>query len=262
MTRIILFLVLFIAAINRAQAAECPNPEHALQSVASIVIETLDETGNIGEGQQRRIEDSQKLATSWFLTQRQMLTIDHVSWGMKLSPYFSSDLVIFQRSLTSKEDVAAMWNEARITKSNRRSPEAVHLVTLKQPVTKANPVKGIRTTPLRDDEPVFAVVYPRSKLHIAHGRFVAHGAFGKQYRERGFALFELSDGENRAIVNHGASGAPVFDCDGLVVGTIAVKLVHTHLSDGTALKHPLIAAKGLPNAAAVPAQAVLDLLRQ
>ena len=61
-------------------------------------------------------------------------------------------------------------------------------------------------------------------MRFADGRFVEYGA---DEPFAGTALLELYDGNDRLVLDHGASGAPVLDCEGRVVATVSNLLTQT-----------------------------------
>jgi len=68
------------------------------------------------------------------------------------------------------------------------------------------------------EEQVLTIVYPEGFPHFVRGRFVQ---FGAGDRLSGTALLEMYEGDNRLVIDHGASGAPVVDCDGRVAAVIS-----------------------------------------
>jgi hypothetical protein len=66
----------------------------------------------------------------------------------------------------------------------------------------------------------------------------------------GMALLELYEGENRLVIDHGASGAPVVDCAGRVAAVVS--FVFTQTIAG--FSHPIrvSTAWGMPNVVSVP----------
>jgi hypothetical protein len=70
---------------------------------------------------------------------------------------------------------------------------------------------SVRRDPLLPDERVVALAYPKRHLRFAGGRFVGYG-HDQQFPAA--ALMEIYEGDDRLVLDHGASGAPVLDCEG------------------------------------------------
>ena len=183
--------------------------------------------------------------TAWFLSSRSMATAAHVAQSMELS---------------DKD-----WNEAEIERAGFKQPvfvriqsiagseaEKIAVIELKSPIPDAQPLQ-IRTAPLTAGEPVTSLGYPRDRLRFASGRFVRYGDDGEL---AGRALFELSDGDDRLALDHGASGAPVLDCEGRVAAVVSNVFARTM----SFLSQPIrvSTAWGSPNVAAVPITVLED----
>src|ERR1700730_16196340 len=95
--------------------------------------------------------------------------------------------------------------------------------------------------------------YPNDRLRFAGGRFVQYGADEKF---AGTALFELYDGDDRLVLDHGASGAPVLDCDGRAVAVVSNLLTREiqFLSSVIRVTTPW----QTPNVICVPIQVIVD----
>jgi hypothetical protein len=110
----------------------------------------------------------------------------------------------------------------------------------------------VRVGRLVPEEPAVSLAYPGNRQRVAGGRFVRYGDGGKL---AGMALFELYDGSDRLVLDSGASGAPVFDCEGRVVAVVSNLFTSTlqFMSRSVKTSTPW----GSPNVASVPIQ-VLD----
>jgi hypothetical protein len=130
--------------------------------------------------------------------------------------------------------------------------EKIALLELKAPVPDAQ-VLQLRTEPLSPDERVTSIAYPNDRLRFAGGRFVQYGTAGKF---AGTALFELYDGDDRLVLDHGASGAPVLDCEGRAVAVVSNLLTKTIKFMSNAIRVPT--AWQSPNVVSVPIQVIND----
>jgi hypothetical protein len=111
----------------------------------------------------------------------------------------------------------------------------------------------LRTDPLVPEEPVVSLAYPDGHLRVAGGRFVQ---YGEGERFAGTALLEVYDGDDRLVLDHGASGAPIFDCAGRVVA-VASNLLTTSIQFGSHAVR-ISTAWGTPNVVSVPAPVLKD----
>jgi hypothetical protein len=66
-------------------------------------------------------------------------------------------------------------------------------------------------------------------------------------------MLEMYDGNDRLAVDYGASGAPVFDCNGRVAAVVAGVLTQTLMLGGEVR---VSTAWGMPNVLSVPVQAL------
>jgi hypothetical protein len=62
---------------------------------------------------------------------------------------------------------------------------------------------------------------PKRHLRFAGGRFVGYG-HDQQFPAA--ALMEIYEGDDHLVLDHGASGAPVLDCEGRVVAVVSAIL--------------------------------------
>jgi hypothetical protein len=111
----------------------------------------------------------------------------------------------------------------------------------------------LRMEPLRPEEPVVSLGYPGDRLRVAAGRFVKYGD-GERFA--GTALLEMYDGNDRLVLDHGASGAPVFDCTGRAVAVVSNLFTSTMQFMASAIR--VSTAWGDPNVASVPVQVLKD----
>jgi hypothetical protein len=110
-----------------------------------------------------------------------------------------------------------------------------------------------RAEPLIADEPVVSLAYPGNQLRFAGGRFVQLGSDGKF---AGSALLEMYDGSDRLVLDHGASGAPVLDCDGRVVAVVTTLITRTMSFLSNVIR--VSTAWQSPNVVAIPIYVLKD----
>ena len=75
----------------------------------------------------------------------------------------------------------------------------------------------------------------------------------------GTALLEMYDGNDRLVLDHGASGAPVVDCEGRVVAVVGMAITQTINFIGPAVRAST--AWQTPNVVSIPIQVLKRLPR-
>jgi hypothetical protein len=157
--------------------------------------------------------------TGWFLSPRFLVTAEHVAKAMLLSDSDWKEIEIRERE--SLHPIPA--RVARITGSHA---EKIAVLELRRP-------------------------FPGASGVFAQGRFVEYGA---DQRFVGAALLELYDGSDRLALDHGASGAPVFDCDGRVVAVVSTLITQTLNLPTGAVR--VSTAWQTPNVVSMPAESL------
>jgi hypothetical protein len=107
--------------------------------------------------------------------------------------------------------------------------------------------------PLRPEDRLVTLAYPNQNPRYVSGRFVQYATDG---RLAGTALLEMYEGDNRFAVDHGASGAPVFDCEGRIAAVISTVITQILQTPFGVLR--ISTAWGTPNVVSVPVQKLTE----
>jgi Trypsin-like peptidase domain len=236
-------LALFVLlATTRVTAAACVDPMQLAHSAVSI-FRHFDDAER---------ESQRGLAgvrgTGWFLSPTTIVTAEHVAAGMKLSTQDWKPLEI-----VDGDD--SQFIAARVQRLAGSQTEKLALIELQHAVSDARSVT-IRREPLVPEEQVMTLAYPAGRPRLVAGRFVRFGDGG---RLAGMALLEMYEGENRLVIDHGASGAPVLDCEGRVAAVVSN--VFTQSFHWAYSEIRISTGWGMPNVVSVPVQ-VLDEFSQ
>ncbi|MET4803252.1 serine protease [Bradyrhizobium sp. LB11.1] len=236
-------LALFVLLANtQVIPAACIDPAQLAHSTVSIM---------------RHFDDAERDArtdligvrgTAWFLSPTTIVTAEHVTTGMKLSTEE-------WKSLEIADGDGGYFIAARIQRLAGVQAERLAVIELQHAVSAARSVV-IRREPLMPDEQVMTLAYPAGRPHPVRGRFVRFGDDGKL---AGMALLEFYEGENRLVIGHGASGAPVFDCDGRVAAVISNVFTQTIVWASHQIR--ISTAWGMPNVVSVPVQALDEFVQ-
>ena len=200
----LLFVSFLLFALTQPARASCIDPAQLAHSTVSIM---------------RHFDDAEREArpnligvrgTGWFLSPHTIVTAEHVTSAMMLSTEDWKPLEI-------ADGDSSRFIGARIQHVAGAQAEKLAIIELEHAASEARSIM-IRNEPLLSEEPVMTIAYPAGRPHVVRGRFVRFGDDGKL---TGMALLELYEGDNRLVVDHGASGAPVIDCNGRVVAVVS-----------------------------------------
>jgi hypothetical protein len=227
----ILLLVLFPPA-SRATGA-CVDRE-ALAHAAVSIIRYFDGNDRRGDSGLLGIR-----GTAWFLSPTSMVTVEHVATAMELSAEIWKSLDIVDGE--SKQTI-----DVRILRVAGLHSEKIALLELRAAFSGARELR-VRMGPVAPEEHVASLAYSGSRIRFVGGRFVQYGD-GDQFA--GTALLEMYDGNDRLVLDHGASGAPVIDCDGSVVAVVSNIFTQTLQFPSRTIR--VSTAWGSPNVVSVP----------
>jgi hypothetical protein len=177
--------------------------------------------------------------TAWFLSPKLMVTAAHVAEAMRLSNEHWKQIEIMDGNTSQPVSV-------RIQRLAGAHAEKIAVLELLTSFEGAEAVP-VRTRPLMAGERVVSLAYPSASLRFAEGRFVRYEEEGNA---SGAALLEMYDGNDRLVLDHGASGAPVLDCEGRVVAVVSNVFTKTMPFMSQAIR--ISTAWGSPNVASVP----------
>jgi hypothetical protein len=184
--------------------------------------------------------------TGWFLGPRLMVTAAHVAEAMRLTARDWKEVELRERH--SKETLVA-----RLLRIAGSDAEKMAVIELKAAFPGAASLP-VRTKPLVAEERLVSLAYPNGELRFAHGRFAEHGTADQR---AGMALIEMHDGNDRLVLDHGSSGAPVLDCEGRVVAVVSTLVTQTIALPTGRVR--VSTAWGTPNVLSIPAGALTSI---
>ena len=239
MLRLGIVFALVLGAISSRVEASCVDPSTLVRSTVNIT-RTFDEEEPKAAPGVLGIR-----GTGWFLSPRLIVTAAHVAEAMHLSPQDWKEIEIRERESKASLPV-------RILRLAGSHAEKMAVLELRAAFAAATAL-AIRTEPLIPEERVVSLGYPNGGLRFAGGRFVRYGG---DDRFVGAALLEMHDGNDRLVLDHGASGAPVLDCDGRVVAVVSTIITQTISLPSGAVR--VSTAWQTPNVVSIPAEVLKD----
>src|SRR5262245_32217573 len=231
---------LFALCTTTFQAvAQCIDP-------ATLSHSTISLTRYFDEAEKQAYPGSVGIrGTAWFLSETSMVTAEHVAAAMTISAQDWKQVEILDGE--DRQSVAVR----RLGRAGSHA-EKIAVLQLQTPFSAARGLV-LRMQPLAPEERVVSLAYPANRLRFASGRFVQ---YGDSDRFQGTALLEMYDGDDRLVLDHGASGAPVLDCGGQVVAIVSNLFTQTMSFPFRTLR--VSTAWGQPNVVSVPIQVLQD----
>ena len=219
---------------STAPPASCVDPATLVRSAVSIERVFGPEARDTGS------DATGVRGTGWFSSPRRIVTAAHVAEAMQLSARDWREIDIRER----QSKIAA---PARLLLVAGQGPEKIAVLELATSFPDAVALP-LRAQPLTAQERLVAIAYPRGELRFAEGRFARYGDGGAF---AGAALIEMYDGRDRLVIDHGASGAPVLDCEGRVVAVVSAAITQTIMLPTGPVR--VSTAWHTPNVVAIPA---------
>jgi hypothetical protein len=237
-----LFSVLFLLVTSSGSGAACVDPSARVHSTVSIARNFDEQEMKIAPGV------FGIRGTGWFLSPRLIVTAAHVVEAMNLSGKDWKEIELRER----ESNVSIPVRVLRIAGSHS---EKIAVLELRASFPGASTLP-LRMGPLVPEERVASLAYPRSHLRFAVGRFVR---YGEDDNFAGAALLEMHDGNDRLVLDHGASGAPVLDCEGRVVAVVSTVITQTISFLASVVRTST--AWQTPNVVSIPIQVLRDFPR-
>jgi Trypsin-like peptidase domain len=230
---------LLLLSVSTRLEASCIDPASLAHAAVSIT-RYLDET-------ERAAQPSLigTRGTAWFLSPATIVTAEHVSAGMMLAPRDWKQLEIRDGDVVRSIPV-------RVARVVGTGPEKLAVLALQSEFPGARSA-AIRTEPLAPEDQVVTFAFPQGRPRVVGGRFVK---YGDDERLAGAALLEMFDGNDRMAVDYGASGAPVYDCDGRVGAVVSTVITQTIPMMSGRIRTST--AWGTPNVLSIPIQALKE----
>lgn len=232
-------LIFFLLCSESRGETACVDPA-ALRHSAVSITRFFDDSERSAQPNLLGIE-----GTGWFRSPTTIVTVEHVVAAMGLSAQEWKVLTI--------QDGSDRWSiPVRIQHVTGGSAEKLAVVELQSAISVASSV-SVRASPLAPEDRLVTFVYPDREARSVSGRFVRYDTQGVF---AGSALLEMYEGNNRLAIDHGASGAPVFDCEGrvaAVITTVITQVFHTPFGDKR-----ISTAWGTPNVVSVPVRELMD----
>ena len=186
-------------------------------------------------------------ATAWFFNSNKFLvTAGHFVSDAGISTTNWTNVALMQEAsngwLVERNEVIPVRKFASVYVT---VGESLAILELQRPFAGAQ-VLTVRNEPLTKDTPVMCLGYPDQNLCFAEGMF--RGVLSEEFNEcpPGSYSYELFNEKIRLIMSRGASGSPILDVHGHVVGVLNYMMIRDVMG------MPTSTAWGYPNYTAIP----------
>src|SRR5476649_2238224 len=214
--RVVAISVLLALSAIPAHAGSCVDPHTLLPSVVQL-------TSRIGEGAK---------GTAWFFgTADQLVTVEHVVQRGNLDGSWRH-IELRQTGYFGVQRVDVMARVSRMVDTGLA--ERLAILQLDREIPNAR-IATVRETPLSPNELAVGIAYPSGEMHIGTGWFRRFSVLTDWIDWRaGYGLFDIAERFDRlALRRGGASGGPIFDCQGRVGSVfkgISLQRQYTHVA--------------------------------
>jgi len=260
-------LILCVFAYTPAQAADpsCkydPTPLLA-RSVVELYREFEPEEVYVNRETFTRIHGIK--GTAWFVDSQTLVTISHVVTSSKIGGDW--------------KEVTLSWSDAKDEKISHSLKVQVRIKDIVVGIAALEPIitleiketlggvkkTNVRASPLTNNEPVVGIGYRDGALRFAKGHLAypepSENEDDNSQAPPPYLPFEIYDSDesknDRYVFNHGASGAPLFDCDGNVVAVVQALMIRT-LTEFAGQKIEVTTPWGMANMTGVSTIPLLD----
>lgn len=246
--------------ISPAQA-KCVKPESLVRTTVRIVGDIVREE----EGVPVTYEIH---GTAWFLTPTHLVTVTHVARALNTTNAWRTVTLTQELPHNGMPEYTEVTQVRLAGAVYGRTQEGLTVLELQAPFAGAQ-VARVRETELVHDESISGVGYPHYTLTFVTGAYLEYLTYTDDgttiFREYRMTLADRSG--NRDAFGPGASGSPIFDCNGSVVFTVSHSLPslsfricsrETGVCTETA---PIPKPPGTPTNLAVPSKGLTDMRR-
>ena len=161
--------------------------------------------------------------SAWFISDTHIVTVEHVAQLLLLSSHEWRSIAVGQQRLGDERfSIHHMpMRVAQVYHDDLAEPIFVLEMQRKLP-WKVRTLRA-RTRPLEDREPTSGIGYTRGILNVGVGHYYERipGWAKDDLHDERYASFVMTDGTKLRALDSGASGGPILDCMGEVVGALS-----------------------------------------